>query len=506
MRLIRRLTTLAALLIGALLPSAVNAATLYIAEYPNIGAIGTNITPWAPGPTLATQQVAVGGGSLQSSAFNAKTKAVMVMCDVGCSVEFGVLTTDSPTAATTDVLLQQGTPYNFVVSPGTKVAVIANTAGDTPGGGGSTSDVNVAEWGGQATALGQDVMADSVPVTIASDQSTIVVEGEGVAGTPAGGVLTIQGQSSMEPVATDLTEVAGATVATGSGTAATSIRVELPTNGTGTIASITTSVTPGTAAANLGKAEDVALVSGDTGVLALAVATDGSTALNAAGDYGVIGTDTAGNTRVVGSVASATADSGNPIKVGGVFANALPSVSTGQRVDMAMTAGGAPIVQVGGRGGTGADGLPNTSGIAYPISASGGASPATSLNGLAVLPWVFNGSTWDREFTCPSSAVINVTAAATTELVALTASQVIRVCSFTITGVTALTTATFVYGTGTNCATGQAALTGAMQLGVSTAISNSAGNGSLFRTASANALCLTAATGNVTGFVTYAKY
>lgn len=44
-----------------------------------------------------------------------------------------------------------------------------------PGAGGSAigSNVNVAQWGGAATSLGQKVMASSVPVVVASDQSTM---------------------------------------------------------------------------------------------------------------------------------------------------------------------------------------------------------------------------------------------------------------------------------------------------------------------------------------------
>lgn len=56
---------------------------------------------------------------------------------------------------------------------------------------------------------------------------------------------------------------------------------------TATVASISTSVIPGTAAANLGKAEDAASASGDTGVFDLAIRQDtlASTITNTNGDY-----------------------------------------------------------------------------------------------------------------------------------------------------------------------------------------------------------------------------
>lgn len=76
-----------------------------------------------------------------------------------------------------------------------------------------------------------------------------------------------------------------------SGTAAVGFDSPLPagTNAIGAItnvATIGTSVTPGTAAANLGKAEDAAAADGDTGVMSLAVRTDTpATTTNASGDY-----------------------------------------------------------------------------------------------------------------------------------------------------------------------------------------------------------------------------
>jgi hypothetical protein len=106
---------------------------------------------------------------------------------------------------------------------------------------------------------------------------------------------------------------------------------------------------------------------------------------------------------------------------------------------------------------------------------------------------------------CDSSAVINVSAAATTQLVALTTGQKIRVCSFVISGDTAATVATFVYGTGSNCAGSPANLTGAMRIADEGNISISS-NGVLFETIVSNALCLTAVTGAVTGFISYTKY
>lgn len=79
-------------------------------------------------------------------------------------------------------------------------------------------------------------------------------------------------------ISTNLAQIAGNTASTGNGGTGTGVlRVAQVNDGTGVLATVTnvatigTSVTPGTAAANLGKAEDAALGSGDTGVMALAV-------------------------------------------------------------------------------------------------------------------------------------------------------------------------------------------------------------------------------------------
>lgn len=62
----------------------------------------------------------------------------------------------------------------------------------------------------------------------------------------------------------------------------------------------TTTLTPGTSATNLGKAEDAVHTSGDVGVMALGVRNDAQTVLTSNdGDYSPIATDASGNIRVV---------------------------------------------------------------------------------------------------------------------------------------------------------------------------------------------------------------
>lgn len=97
------------------------------------------------------------------------------------------------------------------------------------------------------------------------------------------------------------------------------------------------SITPGTGATNLGKAEDAAHTTGATGVMALAVRNDADTALaGTTGDYIPIGTDAVGRVQVnsIGKLAHDAADTSanSPTKVGGQAItnnDALTSVASG---------------------------------------------------------------------------------------------------------------------------------------------------------------------------------
>lgn len=173
----------------------------------------------------------------------------------------------------------------------------------------SGTDANVASIGG-------NVITTTVPVS-----GTVTV-------TDGAGALNVIVDSGTVTAVTAITNPVTVTSAqTGSGTATGAIRVELPTNGTGivglaagtngigkltanagvtigavevaaaqTLATVTTvgtvsllsnttALTPGTAATNLGKAEDAAISSGDTGVAVLFQAQATPTATAADNDY-----------------------------------------------------------------------------------------------------------------------------------------------------------------------------------------------------------------------------
>lgn len=120
------------------------------------------------------------------------------------------------------------------------------------------------------------------------------------------------------------------------------------TNAIGAITSIDTSVTPGTSAANLGKAEDSIHNTGDTGVMSLGVSNEAQTTMNADGDYSIQATDTKGNNLVVGNIAHDGVDTGNPLKIGGYASTIAPNeVSGGDRVNGWFTKKGALNVASG---------------------------------------------------------------------------------------------------------------------------------------------------------------
>ena len=199
---------------------------------------------------------------------------------------------------------------------------------------------------------------------------------------------------------------------------------------------------------------------------------------------------------VVGAAADDAAASGAPVMAGCHYEASADQADDGDAQRVGCTSRGEVLTAL------------STNGTLITVASAPTDAVTNSANMLHTLAkgHNFNGSTWDREFSCGSTAVVNVAATATTELVALTASQIVRVCSMVLTADTAATTATIVYGTGSNCATAQVAITGAMRFVDEGNISLSAGNGSLFRGIASNAICLTAATGAVSGFITYAKY
>jgi hypothetical protein len=216
--------------------------------------------------------------------------------------------------------------------------------------------------GGHVQIVKLALSADGSATAITADSNGLEVQGAGTAGTATGGVVTVQGVASMTPVQVadnggsltvdgtvtanlaagtnnigdvDVLTVPAPLSTTGGGTEATALRVTVASDSTGVLSvddngstlsvddgggtltvdgTVTAnlaagtnnigdvdvlSVTPGTGAGDLGKAEDAPHASGDTGVMMLAVRRDTEAVGSGAdGDYSTLNVTPSGNLRV----------------------------------------------------------------------------------------------------------------------------------------------------------------------------------------------------------------
>lgn len=98
-------------------------AKVYITEHTRPTIYQGGLLPVAYMPPLATQTVAIGGSTTQSSAFNAKTVMIAVHTDAICSIEIG----SNPIATANSKRMAANTTEYFEVTPAHKIAVITNT-------------------------------------------------------------------------------------------------------------------------------------------------------------------------------------------------------------------------------------------------------------------------------------------------------------------------------------------------------------------------------------------
>ncbi len=214
----------------------------------------------------------------------------------------------------------------------------------------------------------------------------------GVVAMTTGRAMHVQVQNSSMPVTDNggsLT-VDGTVAATQSGTwnvgtvtAVTAISNALPA-GTNNIGDVDVlSIVPGTGATNLGKAEDAAHASGDTGVMALAVRRDADTALvGADGDYAPLQVNSSGSLKVaitagagsggtsIADGASFTRDTTSITPAGAVVETSAPTLTNGDVAGLSMTTGGALRVAVSSGG---------VSGVVEDAAASDG------VEGIAIM-------------------------------------------------------------------------------------------------------------------------
>lgn len=262
---------------------------------------------------------------------------------------------------------------------GSQYVVLTDGAGNlAPASGGSSGNPN-----GQAT------MANSAPVVIASNQSAVPISASTLplptGAATAAGISTVNTTLGSPfqaggSIANTAFGVTGSVAVTG-----TFFQATQPVSGTVAVSSII----PGSAATNLGKAEDSAHSSGDVGVFGLALANEAQTVLAQDGDYIGHGADTKGNTFVIGPVASGATDSGGPVKIGGRNNTTLPTLTDGQRGDVQLdTRGGLYTV------------LKSANSTASATINQNGADSYSNSNiaGLDTLSFsmFYNGASWDR--------------------------------------------------------------------------------------------------------------
>lgn len=195
---------------------------------------------------------------------------------------------------------------------------------------------------------------------------------------------------------------------------------------------------------------------------------------------------------VVGNVAVGATAAGNPVLVAGKDTSGNVQYLATSTSGALSTAAPATV----------ADGVANGI-IVYPSSPTANPAP------LSIANWWFNGTTWDKMFYCNNSATFSV-ASTTTQVVALSGTTKIKVCSFDFNPSTATAgSVDLVYGTGANCATGITTLTGAYTLPAAALVDitpSTLGNYGALITPAAQALCVRTVTSTVNGFVTWAQY
>lgn len=97
---------------------------LDITEYGSMATdVPGNRLPCGQEPAVLTQQVAIGGASAQSAAFNGSTRFIRVHADAACRLAFGA----DPTASAASMRMAAGSTEYFGVRPGHKLAVITTT-------------------------------------------------------------------------------------------------------------------------------------------------------------------------------------------------------------------------------------------------------------------------------------------------------------------------------------------------------------------------------------------
>ena len=243
----------------------------------------------------------------------------------------------------------------------------------------------------------------------------------------------------------------------------------------------------------LGKAEDGAHTSGDTGVMVLCVRNDThTTALSGTdGDYTPCATDSTGKIGIRGTFAEDAGHTSGDLGIhiltvrqdtaaalAGTDADYQPLITDASgrlHVNIGAINGATPLM---GNGNTGTGSHRVTNADNDPCQTSGRAK---------------------------SSAVVDVTV--DTQIIALSGSTIIYVCSFSVSIGGTAPSFRFISGTGSVCATGITGRTGSYTPLTGSMITGGGGAATIFATAAGEALCLDlgGTSPSVLGYVSYVQ-
>lgn len=221
---------------------------------------------------------------------------------------------------------------------------------------------------------GQSTMANSAPVVIASDQSAVPISASSLPLPSSAATSTKQSDGSQK---TQVVDGSGNVIGATSNALDINIKSGNPTTiavtqSTATNLKAQAEAYQGGTAVSASNPLQVSIA--NTGANATAIKVDGSTTTQP----------------ITGSVASGATDSGNPVKIGGVYNATQPTVTDGQRVDLQATTRGSLKVTLFGND------------VATALLNSGDNSDATAVSGTnnklntISRSTVFNGTSWDR--------------------------------------------------------------------------------------------------------------
>lgn len=337
--------------------------------------------------------------NVNGQATMANSEPVVIASDQTAVPVSGTVTANIGTVSTLATAAKQDTIIGHVDGIETVLGTIdadtgaIKTALETAGGLvvnlGTNNDVTVTgtvDLGATDNAVLDDIAADTEAIkTALAGTLTVTGGGGGVQYTEGDTDATITGTAILwEDTGNTLTPVSAAK--------------PLPIDTTG----LATTAKQDTIIGHLDGVEGLlTTIDADTGAIKTALETAGGLVVNLGANNDVIAD---------GSVASGSADSGNPVKIGGRFNTTKPTLTDGQRGDIQLTPRSNIIIEGADAGGSTQTGNPIVVALRDPSANAqnlAAISTGDGVNGTRVVATgntLFNGSTYDR-----SRSIVNAT-------------------------------------------------------------------------------------------------